>query len=150
MKIAISHLFEKPDYFPFVAEKIHNEWWSDKPGHSPMTMETRLRTANDPNQIPLSLLAMVDNAPAGTINLVENDNEARPDLYPWLAALLVFPEFRALGIGSILVRSLITHGQRLKLNEMYLGTDIPEYYHQFGAKNYDQLESGLFIMKIDL
>jgi predicted N-acetyltransferase YhbS len=125
MKIKIVHLHQYPECFPVVAQWIHEEWWSSKPGHSAETMEPRLRQASNPQQIPLSLLAMENNEPVGTVNLAENDDEHRPYLYPWLATLLVLPGYRGQGIGSELVRTLLGESRRLKIKQMYLGTGKP-------------------------
>jgi ABC-type transport system involved in cytochrome c biogenesis ATPase subunit len=35
-----------------------------------------------------------DNVPVGTASLVTNDLPSRPDLTPWLASVLVRPQFR--------------------------------------------------------
>ncbi len=148
MSIEICHLFERPECYPAVATWIHNEWWTDKPGHTPETMEARLRQARTADRIPLSLLALVDGVPAGTINLVENDAETRPHLYPWLAALLVKPRFRGRGVGSALVNRLILEARRLGVTEMYLGTDIPEYYVRFGAVIHERMKPPFVYMKL--
>jgi len=76
--ITILHLFECPQHLPEVARLIHEEWWSDKPGHSVSTMARRLALASDRDAIPLSLVALRDDRPIGTVNLVENDNDERP------------------------------------------------------------------------
>jgi predicted N-acetyltransferase YhbS len=148
MKIAVCHLFERPDCFPIVASWIHHEWWTQKPGHSARTMETRLRQAKDPDRIPLSLLALVNNVPAGTINLVENDAETRPHLSPWLAALYVQPRFRKQGVGSALVTALVKEARRLNIAAMYLGTDIPAYYARFGATVHERVKDSFVYMKL--
>ena len=80
------------------------------------------------------------------MNLVDNDHESRPDLSPWLAALLVSPNHRGRGVGSRLVRSLVLEAVRLAIPRVYLGTDIPEYYARLGAELYEQSPDGYCIM----
>lgn len=87
-RIEVIQLFEKPAHLLTVAGWIHQEWWTTKPGHSPETTAERLREASSLDRIPLSLLALVDGKPAGIVNLIENDDDIRPHLTPWLAALL--------------------------------------------------------------
>ena len=149
MTVEITHLFECPEHLEAVATLIHEEWWTDKPGHSVATMKTRLAQANDIDAIPLSLVALRDGRPVGTVNLVENDNEERPDLTPWLAALLVVPECRGMGFGTRLVRALLVEAARLGIPRVYLGTDITDYYARLGASLIAAYEGGYRIMVLD-
>jgi predicted N-acetyltransferase YhbS len=148
MSVEIGHLFEYPEHLGEVARWIHEEWWSNKPGHTVETMEARLGEASDRNAIPLSLVALRSGSPVGTVNLVANDNEERPDLTPWLAALLVLPEHRGHGVGSELVRSLVKEATRLGVKRVYLGTDVPQYYARLGAEMYEEVSDEYCIMCI--
>lgn len=148
MDVEIRHLCDCPEHLGTVARWIHEEWWSDKPGHTVDTMASTLREASDKNAVPLSLVALFTGDPVGTVNLVANDNEGRPDLTPWLAALLVVPEHRSQGVGSNLVRALLKEAARLRVRELYLGTDIPGYYARLGAAMYDDGSADYCIMVI--
>lgn len=150
MKIQIHHLFNHPQHIRLVAQWIYAEFWKDKAGYSAETFETLLRQADNPDRIPLSLIALADGQPAGTVNLVHTDSEIRPDLHPWLAALVVVPEYRHFGIGSALVRALMLEAKGLGFPELYLGTDIPEFYSSFGAEHYQQVDESLSIMRLPL
>ncbi len=150
MTVRIGHLFEHPEHLTLVAGWIYEEFWKGRPGYSVATFEGLLRQASDPDRVPLSLLALADGVPAGTVNLVHTDSEARPDLHPWLAALVVVPERRRHGIGSALVRELVRHAARLGFAELFLGTDIPAYYARFGAELFQPVRGELCIMRIGL
>jgi predicted N-acetyltransferase YhbS len=147
--VDIVHLFECPEHIDTLARWIHEEWWADKPGHTVSTMRARLGQARDRNSIPLSLVALRAGRPVGTVNLVESDNEERPDLTPWLAALLVTPAARGQGVGSALVRSLVAEAARLGVRRLYLGTDTPEYYVRLGAQVFEESADAYRIMSID-
>lgn len=148
MNVEIRHLCDCPEHLVTVARWIHEEWWADKPGHTLETMASRLGEASDKNAVPLSLVALLAGKPVGTVNLVENDNDERPDLAPWLAALLVVPEHRGQGVGSNLVRALTKEAARLGVRQMYLGADIPEYYARLGAAMYEKGPADYCIMVI--
>lgn len=148
MPVAIEHLFRHPDRVPLVAEWIYREFWTDKPGYSPQTFEALLRQADDLDAIPLSLLALVDGRPAGTINLIDCDDESRPHLTPWLAALYVVPAHRRQGVGTSLIRALLDEARRLGISQMYLGTDRPAYYARRGAVFHEQASQTLSIMRL--
>ena len=134
----IDHLFNHPEHRSLVAGWIYHEFWRDCPGYSVATFEELLREADHPDRIPLSLLALVDGQPAGTVNLIHNDDESRPHLHPWLAALVVTPEQRGRGIGSALVRRLLHEARRLGVTDVYFGTDIPDFYARLGALSHEQ------------
>ena len=149
MTIEIRHLFECPEHLGEVARLIHQEWWSEKVGHSVSTMAARLAQARNKESIPLSLVALERDQPIGTVNLVENDNDERQDLTPWLAALLVVPEARGKGVGTRLVRSLVKEAAGLGVPRLYLGTDIPGYYTRLGANLFAECPEAYCIMSID-
>ena len=149
MNVEITHLFERPEHLNTIARWIHEEWWSDTPGHTVETMAARLREASDRNAVPLSLVALHAGSPVGTVNLVANDNDERPDLTPWLAALLVAPAHRGKGVGSSLVQSLVAEATRLGIPRLYLGTDIPRYYAKLGWEMYEAFPAAYHIMCIE-
>jgi predicted N-acetyltransferase YhbS len=146
--VQIDHLFNHPEHIGLVAGWIYSEFWVGKPGYSVEYFEARLREADNSDRIPLSLLALSDGRPVGTINLVENDNPKRPDLHPWLAALIVVPEERRRGIGTALVRTLLSEAKRLGFSELFLGSDIPGFYERLGAEHFDWATETLQIMRI--
>ena len=147
-KLKIEHLKDHPSHLTTVANWIYNEWWTDKPGVTIESMKNRLEEAKTDDSIPLSMVALVDDRLAGTVNFIESDNSEFPDLKPWLAALLVAPNFRKKGIGSALVVECIQQAKKLGVKEFYLGTDIPEFYQALGAKIHTEGSKGLKIMKM--
>jgi GNAT superfamily N-acetyltransferase len=150
VRVVVDHLFQHREHIRLAATWIYDQFWSQKPGYSVELFESLLHQASDPDRIPLSLLALVDGAPAGTVNLIHSDSESRPDLHPWLAALVVVPECRGRGIGSLLVRTLVTQAQRLGLPHLFLGTDIPGFYTRLGATVYEQVTDATCVMRIFL
>lgn len=150
MTIEIDHLFNHSNQIGRVATWIYEEFWREKPGYSVEFFEGVLRDANDPDRIPLSLLAIVDGTPSGTINLIHSDSERRPDLHPWLAALIVVPEYRHRGVGSALCHAGAAHAQRLGIREVFLGTDMPAFYAQFDAEVYERVTDSLCNMRVRL
>ena len=148
--VEIDHLFNHPGRIRTVATWIYDAFWQDKPGHSVEGFEVLLRQATDPDRIPLSLLALADGTPAGTVNLIHSDSESRPHLHPWLAALFVHPSFRRRGIGSGLTRALLSEAGRLDIPELFLGTDIPEFYAALGAELHERVDETACIMRFRL
>ncbi len=150
MTLRIDHLFRHPEHIRLVAGWIYHEFWRDKPGYSIEVFEGLLRRASDPARIPLSLLALDDEEPAGTVNLIQSDSPSRPHLHPWLAALFVAPAHRGRGIGEALCRALVAEARRLGVTDLYLCTDIPAFYSALGAEPYEPLTGSLCIMRFRL
>jgi predicted N-acetyltransferase YhbS len=145
--LTIVHLHRHAEHLPLVAAWIHAAFWT-RSGKGVETVEGLLRDARDPDRIPLSLLALVGDTPAGTVNLIACDSRARPDLSPWLAALYVESNHRRRGVGAALVRALVAEAARLGREELFLETDIPEFYERLGAVRHEPLAEGGWIMKV--
>jgi predicted N-acetyltransferase YhbS len=145
----IADLFKYPQHISLVARWIYDEFWADKNVHTPVSLEKLLRLAIAPSAIPVSLLALEDERPVATINLIENDDETRPHLRPWLAALFVDSERRGRGIGSLLVRNLQDRAAAMGIDAMYLGTDNPGFYARLGAAVYEQASDTFWIMRLN-
>ena len=150
MSAEIDHLFEHPEHLPVVACWIYDAFWRDEPGYSVGTLEALLRQADDPEKIPLSLVALIDGKPIGTVNVVHNDSPSRPHLHPWLAALFVAPEHRRRGAGRALCRAACEEARRLGESVLYLGTDIPGFYSALGAEVYEEVAEGAYVMRFHL
>ena len=146
----ITHLYEKSEFRPLVSQWIYHEFWQDKAGYSPEYFAALLKNAKSPNRIPLSRLALIDGLPVGTVNLIDNDDEERTHLKPWLAALYVIPEARAQGVGSALVSVCINDAKRLGFHELFLGTDNPHFYQKLGAEHYENTRTDIVIMRFEL
>jgi predicted N-acetyltransferase YhbS len=147
--VTIDHLCRHPEHIPRVAAWIHGAFWT-RSGKGVETVVGLLHEADDPDRIPLSLLAFAGHEPAGTVQLIVCDSKARPDLTPWLAALYVDPTRRGKGIGASLVGRLVTEANRLGYTEVFLETDIPEFYAPLGATRHEPLADGGWIMRMDL
>jgi predicted N-acetyltransferase YhbS len=147
MRYQIDHLYSRPERRSVIARIIYEEFWAGTNGYSQAELEHLLGDASSADRIPLSLVAVVDGAPAGTVNLVDNDDAARPHLHPWLAALVVLPAYRGLRIGSALVRRILEEAARLGYGQLYLGSETPAFYERFGAEIVEQAGDTLVVMR---
>ncbi len=150
MSVEILHLHEAPELIGEVAALIHDTFWADRDVYTVAQLEQRLRHANAAGQIPLSLVAVERGMLRGTVNLIHSDDEARPHLSPWLAALVVVPQARGRGIGTALVNALLGQARAMGVSRLFLGTDNPGYYERFGAVLQEQAHGDLVILSIPL
>lgn len=145
--LVVDHLFRHAQHRPYVARLIYDEFWRDRPGYSAEHFERRLAEAREPGLIPLSFVALDAGRPVGTVNLVDNDDEARAHLHPWLAALAVVSDRRRAGVGRALVGRLLDEAAALGFETVYLGTDAPAYYARFGAEILERSTDALVVMR---
>ena len=139
-----------PDVIPVVAGWIWDEFWSHGNGYAQRDLVRLLSLATE-DAIPMCWVAWSGSKPAGCVNLIENDDEQRPHLRPWLAALYVHPPYRRQGIGRSLVETVLEALVRLGEPDVFLGTDIPDFYRNLGATICEsQSGSSIQIMRFDV
>ena len=63
----------------------------------------------------------VPNA-VGMVSLKFHDMDTRPDLDPWLGGLLVLPEWRNRGVGTMLMHRAAEEARKLNVQSLYLWT----------------------------
>ncbi len=147
----ISPLFNHPHLINPVAKMIYDEFWGDvEDGMTLSDLIAHLKTAMEPQQVPLSLIALVDGQLAGTVNLIENDDKNRAHLRPWLAAMVVRADLRGQGIGTALVKSLLADVRLMGIPTVYFGTDGPGFYERLGAVKHEHVRDDFAIMKFEL
>jgi N-acetylglutamate synthase-like GNAT family acetyltransferase len=82
---------------------------------------------------PLTGLAANYRELVGMVSLKFHDMDTRPDLDPWLGGLLVLPEWRNRGVGTMLMHRAIEEARRLHVPQLYLWTHSAEkLYHKLG------------------
>lgn len=150
MATSFHHLFEQPQLRTAAAGLIHHEFWTEVEGASVERMATRLAQATDADRIPLCLVAVHDGALVGVVNLVEDDDSPEPDWIPWLAGMVVAPEWRGRGVGSQLVRRLLDEARRLGIGRVWFGTDGPGFYTRLGAVEHRHVRGDFRYMRFDL
>jgi predicted N-acetyltransferase YhbS len=149
--LQITHLFNHPHLINAVAQMIYDEFWREVvDGMSVADLVAHLHTATDAARIPLSLIALQDDQLIGTVNLIENDDDARAYLRPWLAAMVVRADVRGQHIGTQLVNALLTEARAIKIPTLYFGTDGPGFYERLGATKQEQIRDDFCIMKFVL
>ena len=72
----------------------------------------------------------VPNALLGMVSLKFHDMDTRPDLDPWLGGLLVLPEWRNRGVGTLLMHRATEEARRLNVSRLYLWTHSAEQLYR--------------------
>lgn len=134
-EIEIKFLTECKEQIPDLAilwyEQISKHW---APNASiERAKENLLKHANQ-NQMPLTLVALLNGKAVGMASLRENDG-IRPDLTPWLGSLVVDPSYRQQKIGEQLINAIKQQALNFGYRKLYLlafDSTIPNWYAKLG------------------
>ena len=79
-------------------------------------------------------LLLVDaNVLIGFISIFPHDSEEFPNLTPWYATMYVKKEYRGKGYSRILNDAILKEARKRGYKEIYLKTELNNYYEKFGA-----------------
>lgn len=147
--IAVLDLRQVPEYWATVADRIWNAWWRPY-GAVLADVEVALAEVAAGIDFPsFTLVAVDDGTFVGTVTVIKDDIEARPDLRPCIAALWVDPASRGQGVGARLVKAACARLSRAGFPRVYLGAKPPlrRYYSSHG---WTLLESGIGADNLDV
>lgn len=90
------------------------------------------------NKLPITFVAIDNDVLVGTVSLWRGDLLSRQDLYPWLSALVVNPDYRNQKIGQKLQQFIEEYCRSKDYEEIYLYTDLVDYYEKTGWRAIDK------------
>jgi GNAT superfamily N-acetyltransferase len=151
--LEICPLADRPEALGIVSKWVHGEW-GHKFGVSLEQMERGFRGRLHRDQIPFTLIGLLEGQPVGTSTVVSCDLPARRDLYPWLAAVYVHPEHRRNGYGAALVQAACALVATLGNEHLFLYTETaPAFYEKLGWRTLERrtyLGDVVSVMTLDL
>jgi GNAT superfamily N-acetyltransferase len=119
----IEYLAENLHCLEQIAEWCCKEWpWYYNNGELAEAISYHRKTAQK-STIPFSLVALERNRLIGTISVIEEDMETRPELTPWLGCLFVDPSFRGGGIATALIKEAVRLAAKHKITKLYAWTE---------------------------
>lgn len=102
------------------------------------------------NDIDFCKLVLVDNDKLiGFISLFPYDGDDK-EFYPWYATMFVKKEYRGLGYSKILNDAILEEAKKRGFKEIYLKTELNNYYEKFGAKFIKKLNEKERILKFEV
>jgi GNAT superfamily N-acetyltransferase len=103
--------------------------WQEIYQQRQQTLEDSLKNYRErmnTDRLPLTLVALHGGELAGMVSLKFHDMDTRPDLDPWLGGLLVLPEWRNRGVGTMLMHRATEEARRLNVSGLFLWTASAE------------------------
>lgn len=120
--LRIELLADHPEAISFLKELFESEWEPYYGKAGPGDAEKDIRTSANRSELPIAVVAIDGEQVCGTAALKMKSLTTYPDLYPWLAGLLVAPPYRRRGIGEQLIERIEKLAKQLGYNEIYVGT----------------------------
>lgn len=151
MSLQIDHLHHHPRQLDVVAGLVYREFWAEVPdGMTEADLADAFGGRAAPGRVFASLIALENDAVLGCVHLIDNDDPSLTELYPWMAAMVVVPERRGQGIGSMLVRALMREAKAMGFEQLWFGTDGPGFYERLGAVKHLAKGRDFWIMRLPL
>ena len=143
--VVIDYLANRPELLEELARLSWKEWREiyqqrdQTLEHCRKNYQERMNT----DRLPLTMVALHGGPPSpgygaainrerarspliGMVSLKFHDMDTQPDLDPWLGGLLVLPEWRNRGIGTMLTQRAVDEARRLDISRLYLWTPSAE------------------------
>ena len=160
--IAIDYLASCPEFLDALARWSWEEWQEIYQQREQTLADClkNYRERTNTDRLPLTLVAVRAGLAVncrelvGMVSLKYHDMDTRPDLDPWLGALLVLPEWRNRGVGTMLMHRATEEARRLKVPRLYLWTHSAEgLYRKLGwqvVERSDYCGKEAVVMQVDL
>jgi predicted N-acetyltransferase YhbS len=153
MSYRIVTVSDQPEMAPAVADWLLDAFRHDlSPSHDELIAKLLAQKARAEE----TFILFADNAPVGTASLVTNDLPSRSDLAPWLASVLVRPEFRGKGYSAPLVQHVeaAATASAVKVLWLYTWSAEPLYarlgWERVGLERDSDRNIEVVLMKRDL
>ena len=136
--IKIEYLTLHQEWIPIIAQWTYSAWHKYDPTLALENEEASIKTRLNTDKIPLTLVAIYNNEPIGTVNLKTSVNVPNvPKNKVWLGSLYVEPPYRNRGIGGMLLSAIFKEAEKFNVKELYLFTSditIVPWYIKHGWK----------------
>lgn len=127
MDCEIALLIDRPSAIPRLTELFTDEWtpWYGPDGKG--NAQSDLVDCMNRDRLPIAVVAEnKDGLVLGSAALKQKSLGSENGFSPWLAAVVVDPDFRDRGIGSSLIRTVEELAEKFAFTEIYTSTDTLE------------------------
>jgi GNAT superfamily N-acetyltransferase len=117
--VQIEFLADYPQAVHALGQWMHEEW--PLPGRSAADRAAAFRHCLNRERVPVTLVAVDQDALAGTVSLLNRSVSTHKHLRPWVASLYVAEPWRHRGVATLLVETAVTIAGRLGVQAVYIG-----------------------------
>lgn len=148
----ICNLQNNIEYLDEVARLEYEEWASDKKINKEARIERKKeKICNMFSDKSFCKLILVDNDELiGFISLFPEDCEEEKELTPWYATMYVKKKYRNKGYSKLLNEAILNEARKRNFKNIYLKTNLKNYYEKFGAIFIKRLNSNESLYKFNL
>ncbi len=118
----IELLADHPEAIPILEEWFEREWAPYYGPEGPGDAQKDLLDSCNRDKLPVALVALSQGKVCGTAALKAESVSTHRHLTPWLAALLVAPEYRRRGVGKQLIAAIEKKARQFGFDCLYVGT----------------------------
>jgi len=133
--ITIEYLADRTEFVEELARLSWREWQDiyEQRGHTLDDCLKNYQERMNIDRLPMTMVALHGAKLVGMVSLKFRDMDTRLDLDPWLGGLLVLPEWRNRGMGTMLMGRATKEAVRLNVSRLYLWTSSAEsLYRKLG------------------
>ena len=148
----VYNLLDKLEFLEEVAILEYNEWADNKEEDKLSRINKKIeKIKNNLNNNNFCKLILLDGDKLiGFISIFPNDCDECNNLTPWYATMYVKRIYRGKGYSKILNNAILEEAKKRGYKEIYLKTNLDNYYEKFGAKFIRELVSKEKLYKFDL
>jgi len=108
-------------------------WWGKEECWSKEKIKYYLQHAFNKNKLPKTIIAFnANNEEIGMCQILVNDLECRPDIYPCIANLYIDELYRKNGLVALLLNTALEELKKLNFKNVYLYTTHKNLYEKYG------------------
>lgn len=148
----ICNLQNNIKYLDEVARLEYEEWASDKEINKEARIERKKeKICNMFSDKSFCKLILVDNDELiGFISIFPEDCGEEKELTPWYATMYVKKKYRNKGYSKLLNEAILNEARKRNFKNIYLKTNLKNYYEKLGAIFIKQLKFNENLYKFEL
>jgi GNAT superfamily N-acetyltransferase len=123
--VSIELLVDHPEVLQELEAWFVREWEPYYGAEGPGDAHADLLECCQRDQMPLAIVAFDAAVVCGTAALRPISVSTHEHFTPWLAAMLVHPDYRGRGVGERLVEAVEGLAREIGFRELYVGTSLP-------------------------
>ncbi len=142
VRYAVVSILDRPDLLPITARWRWEAFFQARGRSFESVLAEAEAAVAARNPLPQTLVLLADDEPVGTASLAAQDLEERPDLTPWLAGVVVAPEWRGRGLAGRLIAAIETMALAQGFGTLWLYTSAAErVYARAGWRTVEMVQN---------